>query len=158
MLNGWLHLIALFVYLGAIVGLPAMLLPAVKTIERHDARLALLIRGLKLYNPLQVGALGILIFSGAFQLTELKAAYRELFVKQLGYNLSIKLLLAFFVVIFSVYQSMGVGHRFVRRQEGGEPVTPQELENVTRRLRTLNWCIVLLTLATLWFGLRLRFF
>src|ERR1043166_6451756 len=141
MLNGWLHLIALFAYFGSVVGLPAMLLPAVSTIKSHEDRLALLVRGLKLYNPLQVGALGILIFSGAFQLTELKAAYRELFVKQLGYNLSIKLLFAFFVVIFSVYQSMGVGHRFVRRQETGEPVSPRELENVTRRLRALNWCI-----------------
>jgi hypothetical protein len=158
MLNPWLHLVSLFAYFGAVVGLGFLLLPSLSVIGKHEDKVQFLVRGLKFYNPLQVGALGILIFSGAFQLTELKAAYRELFVKQLGYNLSIKLLLAFFVVIFSVYQSMGVGHRFVRRQEGGEPVTPQELENVTRRLRTLNWCIVLLTLATLWFGLRLRFF
>ena len=157
MLNGWLHLIALFVYLGAIVGLPAMLLPAVKTIERHDDRLALLIRGLKLYNPLQVGSLGILIFTGAFQLTELKAAYRELFAKQLGYNLGMKLLFAFFLIIVSVYQSMGIGHRLVRTHEAGEPISDQQLASVIRRLRGSTWVIAALAVITAWFGLRLRF-
>src|ERR1700756_3555915 len=99
MLNSWLHLIALFVYLGAIVGLSAMLLPSLSVIEKHEVKTQFLARALKFYNPLQVGALGILIFSGAFQLTELKAAYRELFLKQLGFSLCIKLLLAFFLII-----------------------------------------------------------
>src|ERR1043165_8352964 len=120
MLNGWLHLIALFAYVGAIVGLPAMLLPAVSTIKSHEDRLALLIGGLKLYNPLQAGSLGILIFTGAFQLTELKAAYRELFAKQLGYNLGMKLLFAFFLIIVSVYQSMGIGHRLRSEEHTSE--------------------------------------
>src|ERR1043165_5509645 len=142
MLNGWLHLIALFAYVGAIVGLPAMLLPAVSTIKSHEDRLALLIRGLKLYNPLQVGSLGILVFTGAFQLTELKAVYRELFAKQLGYNLGMKLLFAFFLIIVSVYQSMGVGHRLVRTHEAGEPISEQQLASVTRRLRGSTWVIL----------------
>jgi len=157
MLNGWLHLIALFAYVGAIVGLPAMLLPAVATIKSHEDRLALLIRGLKLYNPLQVGSLGILVFTGAFQLTELKAVYRELFAKQLGYNLGMKLLFAFFLIIVSVYQSMGVGHRLVRTHEAGEPISEQQLASVTRRLRGSTWVILALAVITAWFGLRLRF-
>jgi uncharacterized membrane protein len=157
MLNGWLHLIALFAYFGSVVGLPAMLLPAVSTIKSHEDRLALLIRGLKLYNPLQVGSLGILIFTGAFQLTELKAAYRELFAKQLGYNLGMKLLFAFFLIIVSVYQSMGIGHRLVRTHETGEPVSEQQLASVTRRLRSSTWVILALAVITAWFGLRLRF-
>ena len=156
MLNAWLHLIALIAYLGAIVGLCVMLLPSLSVIDKHEDKVAFLARGLKLYNPLQVGALGILIFTGAFQLTELKAAYRELFIKQLGYTLGIKLLFAFFLVIFSVYQSMGIGHRFVKRHDGQEAVTPQELDAVIHRLRSSNWCILLLAVITLWFGLRLR--
>jgi uncharacterized membrane protein len=157
MLNVWLHLIALFAYLGAVVGLSAMLLPSLGIIEKHEDKVQFLARGLKLYNPLQIGALGILIFTGAFQLTELKAAYREQFVKQLGYNLGIKLLFAFFLIIVSVYQSMGIGHRFVRRHESRETVTPQELETVSRRLRNSNWFILLLAIVTAWFGLRLRY-
>jgi uncharacterized membrane protein len=156
MLNSWLHLVALVVYLGAVFGFWFVLLPIVRSLQSHETRAHLLARGLKFYNPLQVGALGILLFSGAFQLTELKEAYRETFVQQLGYALGVKLSLAFLVVLFSVYQSMGIGHRFVKRFEGGEPLDEQEIDGVLRRLTSANWLIVPLALMTLWFGLRLR--
>jgi uncharacterized membrane protein len=156
MLFSWLHLIALTVYLGAVVGFWLMLLPAASVLEKHEEKAQFLARGLKFYNPLQVGALGIILFSGAFQLTELKAAYREMFVKQIGYNLAIKLLFAFLLVIVSVYQALGVGHRFVKRHEGGESVRPQELASVMRRLKSANWAILLLAVITLWLGIRLR--
>ncbi|HEU4342606.1 MAG TPA: hypothetical protein VFU31_13650 [Candidatus Binatia bacterium] len=156
MLNSWLHVIALIAYLGAIAGLGLILLPSVAAMDDHEDKLDLLARGLKLYNPMQVGALGILLFTGAFQLTDLKAAYREMFVQQLGYPLGLKLLSAFFLVLFSVYQSMGIGHRLVRRHEGGNGITRNEFESFVRRLKTSNWCILLLTLVTLWLGLRLR--
>ena len=155
MLYSWLHLIALIVYVGAIVGLWFMLLPSVAILSRDDDKAQLLVRGLKFFNPLQVGALGIILFTGAFQLTELKAAYREQFVKQFGYILVLKLLFAFLLVIFSVYQSLGVGHRFVRRYESGEPVTGAELRSIIGRLQGANWCIALLTIVTVWLGIRL---
>jgi hypothetical protein len=156
MFYAWLHLTALIVYLGAIAGLAFILLPSVSAIDQHEVRLRLLTRGLKLYNPLQVGALGILIFTGAFQLTELKAVYRELFLQQLGYALAIKLAFAFFLVIFSVYQAMAIGHRFVRRQESGEAVTPQQLDSVLQRLNGTNACLLIMGVITLWLGLKLR--
>ncbi|HEX9265177.1 MAG TPA: hypothetical protein VF977_12475 [Candidatus Binatia bacterium] len=156
MLYSWLHLIALIVYLGAVVGFWLMLLPSVAILDKHEDKVQFLARGLKFYNPLQVGSLGILLFTGAFQLTELKAAYREAFVKQLGFNLFVKLIFAFLLVIFSVYQALGIGHRFVRRQEGGETVTSAELGSVIRRLKSANWCILILAAITLWFGIRLR--
>ena len=156
MLNSWFHLVALVVYLGAVIGFWFVLLPAVTSLSAHEERAHLLARGLKFYNPLQVGALGILLFSGAFQLTELKAAYRETFIQQLGVALAVKLTLAFLVVLFSVYQSMGIGHRFVKLYERGDTVNEQEINRVLRRLRGANWLIVPLVLLTLWYGLRLR--
>ena len=90
MFYSWLHLIALVVYLGAVIGFWLMLLPAVAVLENHDEKVRFFVRGLKFYNPLQVGSLGIILFTGAFQLTELKAAYRENFFKYLEYNLFIK--------------------------------------------------------------------
>jgi uncharacterized membrane protein len=156
MLFSWLHVIALTVYLGAVVGFWLMLLPAAAVLEKHEEKTRFLARGLKFYDPLQVGALGILLFSGAFQLTELKAAYREMFAKQIGYNLGIKLIFAFVLVILSVYQALGVGHRFVKRHEGGEPVTPEELGSTIRRLKSANWGILLFAAITLWLGIRLR--
>src|SRR6476469_4823660 len=156
MLYSWLHLIALVVYIGAVVGLWFMLLPAVTILPNDEAKAQLLARGLKFYNPLQIGALGIVLFTGAFQLTDLKAAYREMFIKQLGFALAVKLTLAFVLVIFCVYQSMGIGHRFVRRYEGGERATPQELASIIKRLSSATWIILFLAALTLWLGLRLR--
>lgn len=156
MLNSWLHVIALTVYLGAVVALSVMLLPAASALDDHDDRTQFLIRGLKLYNPIQIGALGVLLFTGAFQLTDLKAAYRELFVEQLGYNLGLKLALAFFLVLFSVYQCMGIAHRLVKRHEGGDRVIPAEINATIRKLKSLNWLILILALLTMWLGLRLR--
>jgi uncharacterized membrane protein len=156
MLSSWLHLIALVVYLGAVVGFWVLLLPSLPVLGEHEDRVQFLARGLKFYNPLQVGALGVLLFSGAFQLTELKAAYREMFIKQLGYDLAVKLFFAFFLVVVSVYQSLGIAHRLVRRQESGEPVTPAQLNSIIRRLKGANWCILILALVTIWLGLRLR--
>src|SRR5512139_2625511 len=113
-------------------------------------------RGLKFNNPLQVGSLGIILFTGAFQLTELKAAYRENFINYLAYNLSVKLLFAFLLVMFSVYQALGIGHRFVRRTEGGDEVTPEQLRSIIKRMTSANWCILLFAAITLWLGLRLH--
>lgn len=156
MLNSWLHLIALTVYLGSLIGLGAMLLPALSIIKDHDEQTKLLARGLKIYNPLQIGALGVLVLSGAFQLTDLKAAYRELFFKELGVTLGLKLILSFVLIVFSIYQSMAVAHRFVRRYEGGEPLPPQELQSVARRLRVSTLSLLLLALITALLGVQMR--
>ena len=156
MLYSWLHLIALLVYLGAVAGFRLMLLPSAAILKKHEEKVQFLARGLKFYNPLQVGALGIILFTGALQLTELKAAYREMFIKYLAYNLGIKLLFAFLLVIFSVYQALGVGHRFVKRVEGGDEVTPEQLISITRRLASANWCILFFAAITVWLGMRLR--
>jgi uncharacterized membrane protein len=156
MFFSWLHLIALLVYLGAVVGFWLMLLPAASSLDDHEEKSQFLARALRFYNPLQVGALGILLFTGAFQLTELKAAYRESFARAIGYKLGLKLLFAFLLVIASVYQSLGVGHRFVRRHESGDPVTPDELTSILRRMKSANWIVLLLAAATLWFAIGLR--
>ena len=156
MFNSWLHIIALVAYLGAILGLGVMLLPCLSSVEKHEDKVHFLARGLKFYNPLQVGALGLVLFSGAFELTHLKEMYREMFLKELGYDLAIKLTFAFLLVFFSVYQAMGIGHRFVKRRELGETITPPELDSVVRRLNGANWLILFLAIITIWLGLRLQ--
>ena len=156
MLFSWLHLIALIVYLGAVVGFWLMLLPSTVILDRHADKVRFLARGLKFYNPLQVGALGIVLFSGAFQLTELKAAYRETFIKQFAFSLGIKLSFVFLLVLLSVYQALGIGHRFVKRVEGGDEVKPEDLASIIRRLRGANWLILFFAAITLWLGMSLR--
>ena len=156
MLLSWLHLISLAVYLGSLVGLWVMVLPVLSAIQNHEERIKMVARSLKLYNPVQTASLGVLILSGAFQLTDLKAAYRELFLRELGLTLAVKLLLSFFLIVFSTYQSMAVAHRFVRRSEQGESFSPRELQSVTRRLKTSTLAILLLTMIIVWLGVQLR--
>ncbi len=99
MLSFWLHLIALTVYLGSLVGLWFFILSPLSSLKTHEDQVAFLIRRLKIYNPVQIGALGVLVITGAFQLTDLKDTHRILFTREFGEPLSLKLLLAFVIII-----------------------------------------------------------
>lgn len=155
MLTSWLHLLALTVYLGAVIGLWVMLIPCVRKVAPRETQLKLLAQGLKLYNPLQVGALGIVVLTGAFAITDLKANYRGLFAQQLGGTLAIKLILSFVLIILSTYQSMAIAHRFVRRFEADESLALRDTEAITHRLRALSIAILLLAAPIVWLGIRL---
>lgn len=156
MVSAWLHVTALTVYLGSVVGLGAILLPALSTMRDPQTQARLLAQGLKLYNPLQIGSLGVLVISGAFQLTALKAAYRELLIREVGMLLAIKLSLAFVLIILSTYQAMGIGHRFVRRYEEDAATAAQGLRAVTRKLSLSTALIVAAALATALVGARMK--
>lgn len=153
MLTSWLHLSALVAYVGAIVGLAFVLLPTLGAVESHEARLKLLARSLKFYNPLQCGALGILVLTGAIQVTDLKAGGS--FAKEIA-MLGLKLLLAFILILLSTYQSMGVALRFVRRCESGDPIAPEELQALARRLKNSTIPLLFLAAVTIWTGMQLR--
>lgn len=156
MLTSWLHVLSLTAYLGAVFGLWAVVFPSLDAVESHEARLGLLGRSLKLYNPIQCGALGLIVLTGAIAVTDLKAAYRGSFAGEFGAMLGLKLLFAFVLILLSTYQSMGVALRFVRRYEGGEAITPAELASVAGRLRGSTLPLLLLSAATVWMGLQLR--
>jgi uncharacterized membrane protein len=156
MLVSWLHLAAFALYLGCLAGLWIVVLPTVS--NRDESQAHLLARKLKLYNPLQTAALGVMVLSGAIQLTDLKAVYRESFAKQLGAILAIKLSLAFVLVVLGIHQTMGIGLPFVRRCEGGDPISSQDIAKVVRRLRYSVLPLFLLTLLTAYMGLKMRGF
>ncbi len=156
MLSSWIHLTALAVYLGGLVGLRAIFLPALSAVKSHQERVRLLARALKIYDPLQIGALGLLVLSGASRLTDLKSAYRELFLKEIGLTLELKLICSFILIILTTYQTMGLAHRFVRRWESGEVVSTQEFQSIIRRLKISTVPILLLSVLTLWLGMELR--
>src|SRR5215510_9357238 len=139
MLASWLHVAALAVYVGGLISLWIILLPASSKLQHPQGQARLLVDKLKLYNPLQTGALGVLVLSGAIQLTDLKAAYRESFAKELGMIL---------LVMFGIHQTMGVGHPFVRRCESGEPISTQDIGKVVRRLKYSIPPLLLLTFLT----------
>ena len=156
MVTIWLHLLALTVYVGALMGLWILVLSPLSSINHHDNQIAFLTGTLKVYNPLQIGALGVLILTGAFQLTDLKEIYGVHFARALGSTLVLKLSLAFVVIILSTYQSMGLAHRFVRRAEQPEPISDSDLNSTVQRLRGSTIIILILTLFTVLVGIRIQ--
>ncbi|MCZ6546594.1 MAG: hypothetical protein O6837_00550 [Deltaproteobacteria bacterium] len=155
MLNSWLHHLALAVYLGSLGGLWVLILSSLPMIRNQSEQIEFLARILKVYNPLLIGALGFLVLTGAFQVTDLKASYRELFTKELGATLSLKLILSFVIIILSTYQTMGVALRFVRRWESKDSIQFKEFQSIAHRLRGSTIILVFLTLITAVVGIRI---
>ena len=144
----WIHLLALSVYLGCLLGLWLVLLPSGSALKDHSSQIGVLVHSLKRYNPIQTAALGILVMTGAFQVTDLKETHRALFAREFGTILALKLLLSFVIIVLGTYQSMGLAHRFVRSCEAGISVSPRELGSLTGRLRSSTIVIVFLMLIT----------
>ncbi len=155
MVNSWLHLLALAVYLGSLGGFWILILSSLPMIRNQNEQIEFLARSLKVYNPLLIGALGFLVLTGAFQVTDLKASYRELFTRELGATLSLKLILSFMIIILSTYQTMGVALRFVRRWESEDSIQFKEIQSIIHRLRGSTIVLVFLTLIITVVGIRI---
>jgi hypothetical protein len=131
----WLHLASLAVYVGATLAFVVVVLPAVERIDSHDERLRLLTSVLARLNPLLIGVLGILVMTGAFGLTTYKARLGNQFFSRLGQPLALKLALTFVLVMGATYVAFGLAHRLVRSVEWGDPVPPEKLASMIRRMR-----------------------
>ncbi len=151
----WLHVLALVVYGGATAALWLMVLPAAEAIEDPAIRRTSLSRALRVYDPLAIATLGIVVMTGATNLTTYKNALRAEFFAKMGWLLLWKLSLAFAVIMVGTYVTFGLAHRIVRSELLEDPVDPAWLASMSRRLRAA--CILLLVLLaiTAWFGLEL---
>ena len=153
-LTRWIHLVATAVYLGGTAGLALFFLPAVEAIDDASLQRRVLARGLRPYNVLSVGALGVLVISGASALTDLKALLGPDFGRLL-WPLAGKLGLSFVLINVATYLSFGLAHRLVRAELGQLPVEPEKQAGMIRRMRAAAWLGVGLAAWTMWAGLRL---
>jgi hypothetical protein len=149
-----LHLLALATYFGTTLALVLVFLPAVEAIDDPALQRRVLARGLKPYNVLSVGALGVLVISGASALTDMKAMLGPAFGRLL-WPLGGKLALAFVVIQVGTYLSFGLAHRLVRAELGQLPVEPEKQAGMIRRMRGTAWLALALTVWTAWVGLGL---
>jgi uncharacterized membrane protein len=150
----WVHVLAVAVYLGATVAIAAVLLPAAEAIDDPALQRRLLARALRPYNVLSVGALGVLVISGASGLTDLKAALGPDFAR-LVWRLAGKLALTFVLINVATYLSFGLAHRLVRAELGALPVEPEKQAGMIRRMRWTAWIGVALAAWTTWVGIAL---
>jgi uncharacterized membrane protein len=149
-----LHVLALATYLGSTVALVLVLLPAAAAIDDAAMQRRVLARGLRPYNVLSVGALGVLILTGASSLTEWKRtlgpAYGTLLWPLFG-----KLTLTFTLTMVGTWLSFGLAHRLVRAELGGLPVEPEQQRSMLKRLAGGAWLAIVLAVWTTWVGLSL---
>jgi hypothetical protein len=129
-------LTSLAAYFGATLAFVLVMLPAVERVESHEDRLRLLAALLARLNPLLIGVLGVLVMTGAFSLTAYKARLGGAFFTRIGEPLTVKLVLAFLLINGVTYVAFGIAHRLVRAVEWGDPVSPEKLAGMIRRMRT----------------------
>lgn len=153
-LTRWAHLIALASYLGSTLTLVLVVLPMAAAVEDPALQRRVLARGLRPYNVLSVGALGLLLLTGASALTDMKASLRGDFGRLL-WPLFWKLGLSFLLINVATYLSFGLAHRLVRAEVGQLPVEPAQQAGILRRMRGTAWVAVALAAWTTWLGMRI---
>ena len=144
----WLHITSIGLFLGTTAGLALFAVPAARALGDPAAARRALARTLRLYDPLAVALLGVIVMTGAFRVTSLKQSLGKDYFAVFGYHLAWKLGLAFLVVLAGTYVCFGVGHRLVRQEEWNEPVEKSRLEGMLGRLSAGAWLTVVLTACT----------
>jgi len=150
-----LHILALALYLGFAVALWLIMLPAAAAIEPQEKGAEVLVRALRIYNPAQIAALGILVMTGAWQVTDLKDLYRASYATEFGGILGIKLAISFIIIMLGTYQCLGVGHRFVRLYEADSKAAVERMSSVVRKLSTASILIIPFVIYAVYLGSRL---
>lgn len=147
------HLLGVAVYFGATVFLAI----AIETVGqkapdafRRRGRFAELFR---IYDPLSIGALGVIVVTGAMLVTGYKEGLGDGYFIHLGRPLAFKLSFAFVLIIMATWVSFGICHRVVNADLGALPVTNAELDNLIKRLRVALWLTMATGVATLWAAL-----
>src|SRR5712692_3546180 len=148
----WMHLLGMATYFGLQLALIHMLLPAANAIDDDAGRRKALIAGFRFYNPFSLGALLVLIMSGAIRLTDFKSTMNDFFAR-LGPTLELKLLFAFALIFVQTYLNFGLAFRITRQEEvaahgDGEPFSVEKLDGMLRRIRTVGWVTIILAAAT----------
>src|SRR4029077_13755588 len=77
------------------------------------------------------------------------------FFTRIGEPLTLKLILAFFFINGVTYVAFGLGHRIVRAVEWGDPVPPDRLASMIRRMRSASILNLLLAAWIVWVALQI---
>ncbi len=141
------HLLALAVYFGSTVFV-ALLIEVVgaqasdAVVRRHGYA-----EIFRVYSPLTIAVLLVIVMTGAWSLTGFKQALGPRYLA-FAVGLLPKLSLAFVLIMNATYLALGVGFRLVRADQGGLPVTEAALRSTKHRLRIALWLTIVLILAT----------
>jgi uncharacterized membrane protein len=150
----WVHLAATGLFVGATAGVALFAVPAANRVVAVEERRRRLARALRLYDPLAIALLGIMVMTGAWSVTSIKQDLGQAYFASFGEHLAWKLASAFLTVMAGTYLTMGLGHRLVRSQDFEEPIDERRLAGVLTRLRATAWVTIALTGLTIVVALR----
>lgn len=156
----WIHMLAMAAYFGAQFSLIYMLMPAAAQVKDEATRRAVLIAGFRFYNPFTIAVLGVIVITGAFHLTDLKASMKLDYFSRVGPTLELKLLLAFLLIFVQTYITFGLAFRIGRQEEvaahgDGEPFTVEKIDSMLRRIRSMTWVTIILAAAIVLVSMRM---
>jgi hypothetical protein len=154
-LDLWFHLLAFATYTGATFSLVFSTLPTARAEAEPGRRLQVLAAALRVYDPLSIAALGVLVMTGAFRLTAYKAALRNLFFERVGGPLAWKLFFTFLLVNLGAYVAFGIGHRLVGMHVRGDAIDPAHLASMEKRLQWSLLLALLLVGVIVWVAMSL---
>jgi uncharacterized membrane protein len=144
----WVHLLATGLFLGATAGLALFTVPRARRTSDPLARRALLARALRIYDPLAIALLGVMVMTGAWSITGYKQILGTSYFADFASHLVWKLGLAFLVVMSGTWVAFGIGHRLVGQADRGDELDEKRLGGMTSRLAGAAWVTVGLTVAT----------
>ena len=156
----YLHLVVAFLYLSGMVFVGGFLIPAARRYQDARQTLQSTAQVIKVVHPISLGALGLLIITGAAMLTDLKAALGGRYFSQLFSTLGPKLLVVFILALLNSYQFFGLGLRLTKSMveaAGGQEVIVDDRIAaklmLVGRLERCAWIGAVLGGAALYLGL-----
>lgn len=150
----WLHIVSTGLYLGTTAGIALFTVPGARRAADPAESRARLARVLRVYDPLAIAVLGVLVMTGAWSVTAYKESLGQAYFATFGAHLAWKLGAAFLTVMAGTYVTFGLGHRLVRAEDLADPIDERRLASMMTRLAGGAWLAVLLTLLTVAIALR----
>jgi uncharacterized membrane protein len=151
---------AVAVYLGGTAFLAAILIPVLRRQRSDGEGVRILAGAIRVFHPVSLASLGLLILTGALALTSLKEALGSEYVVRLFGVLALKLFLVFVLVLISCYQFFALGPRLLRALSPEGEHAGQETSATQRQLlqRLQRWSLVATALgaAIVYLGLHMR--
>lgn len=144
MLLAFLHTVAVAVYLGGTVFLGVVLIPVIRQRGLDGEGLRILAGAIRIFHPVSLGSLGVLVLTGAVALTPLKETLGPEYVSRLFGVLALKLFLVFVLVLVSSYQFFALGPRLFRilPAEAEKPEGAASVEGIRLVQRLQRWTLV----------------
>ena len=152
-LNLWIHLVSSGIYAVATGFVAFISLPRARSRSDAPARLAAIAAAMRIYDPLSIALLGVNLMTGAFAVTNYKAALGPAFFARMGVPLAWKLLFAFLLINLAAYIAFGIGHRLVSRAHWDEPLDANWVDSMLKRLQTSMILALLLLAVIIWIAL-----